>query len=380
MRERQENEASETALREAIRLDSENAIFHFNLGWTLNALGRRDAAIAEFRKAVRIDAENHHLGQATYSLADNLVDLGQPDDAIAVLREAALIAPDDGRVREKLAELLRSRGAIKQAADEYDRAIDGYRRTLATKPGSLTAHRGLGNLLARQGKWDEALKHLASAYKLDPSDGVAGIRTAVMYVQVGDDAGYRRHCLAMLDRADAKRPTPAGAYAVKSCLLSAKPAEIERATRLAQLAFDSDVAAFPGTDNHGWWQFDLGLAEYRNGHFARSADLLRKCRRSGGVLEVQASLILAMDCQRVGRKDDASRLLSACTKVLRATGLEGSDNGSSWDGWLACELFRREAEALIRDTPARPAEAKAANPTGATTPSTPAKPASGNKP
>jgi hypothetical protein len=115
------------------------------------------------------------------------------------------------------------------------------------------------------------------------------------------------------------------------------------------------------------------------GHYDSAADHLKRCRAAGGVLGLQSESLLAMTYQRLGLKAEAGRLLSSCRKALSEVAGRTSGWGFEWHDYLTCEMFCREAEALIRDDAARPTGGKAADPPGRG-----AKPAatraSGNKP
>ena len=79
---------------------------------------------------------------------------------------------------------LRSRAASRRPHAEF-RA-----RPLQLEPGSATAHRNLGNVLASRGDLDEALAHLQRAFEIDPRDAEAGYDLGTLLLQGGqvDDA------------------------------------------------------------------------------------------------------------------------------------------------------------------------------------------------
>ena len=86
-----------------------------------------------------------------------------------------------------------------------------------------------------------------------------------------------------------------------------------------------------------------------------------------------------MTYQRLGLKGEAGRLLAGCRTALREVAGRASGWGDQWHDYLHCELFCREAEALIRDDAARSAGGKPSDPPGPGA-KPPATPASGNKP
>jgi tetratricopeptide (TPR) repeat protein len=61
-------------------------------------------------------------------------------------------------------------GYVADHQDQLDRAAGFYRRAIDVNPNSFESHLGLGLLLARQGKRDEAHSELTAATTLDPGD------------------------------------------------------------------------------------------------------------------------------------------------------------------------------------------------------------------
>jgi len=61
-------------------------------------------------------------------------------------------------------------GYVADHQDQLDRAAGFYRRAIEVNPNSFESHLGLGLLLARQGKRDEAHSELVAATTLDPGE------------------------------------------------------------------------------------------------------------------------------------------------------------------------------------------------------------------
>jgi tetratricopeptide (TPR) repeat protein/mono/diheme cytochrome c family protein len=142
------------AYRESLRLNSESAPTHYNLGFALSARGRREEAIAQFREAIRIDPE--------YALAHNnlgalLQVAGQDDEALLHYRRAVMLRPDNLDARTNLGQLLSNRGEAALAAEEF-------RQALTLKPDHPQALSGLAWVRATAS--DPALRDAAEAVRL----------------------------------------------------------------------------------------------------------------------------------------------------------------------------------------------------------------------
>jgi tetratricopeptide (TPR) repeat protein len=77
------------------------------LGAALQNTGQLTAAIAQFRMAI---AAKPDYFSAHYNLALALLKIGQPEEALAHLRQVAAAYPTDERLQQQYAELLKVQG------------------------------------------------------------------------------------------------------------------------------------------------------------------------------------------------------------------------------------------------------------------------------
>ena len=118
-----------------------------DFGCLLDLEGRRDDAIAAFRKAIQIkpDFEPEH----TY-LACFLENKGLLDDAITEYRKPVELQPDDIGARVELGYQLKRLGRLDDALAEYRKAVE-------LKPDDIGADMDLGDALGKVGRLDEAI-------------------------------------------------------------------------------------------------------------------------------------------------------------------------------------------------------------------------------
>lgn len=124
------------ALRRALELRPDDALYWNTLGSALIPQGDYDAAIAALRRALAID---ERLAVAWYNLALAFTHSVRPAQTVEALRRALALAPAHTHARELLADHLRSAGRFDEAATEY-------RRVIAQRPASGMAWVGLANL------------------------------------------------------------------------------------------------------------------------------------------------------------------------------------------------------------------------------------------
>jgi serine/threonine-protein kinase len=317
LRDQGKLDSSVAELRKAVELAPEASIIRFYLGASYAVQGKLDDAIAAYRETFRLERKRNHVGDVPFALAKLYHTVGRPDDALAVLTEA-----------------------------------------LRLKPDSIRAHDYAAEILLSQGRRAEALEHDAEAFRLDPMNDFRGFRLAVLYLAAGDDAGYRRHCLAMLDRYGNMTNGSWASRAGLSCLLSNKPVELKQATQLAKLYLDPSKVLKPGTLEHAWAYMNVALAEYRNGRFDEALELLQAIKAPSKVIRLRTDALLAMSYLALGLEDEGRRRLAECQKIL-AAGVDAFGKDTAWHEWLLFERFCHEAEALLRRGTAVPADRSA---------------------
>ena len=97
----------------------------------------------------------------------------------------------------------------------------------------------------------------------------------------------------------------------------------------------------------------LGAAEYRAGQFSAAVARLEEARSrvpfDGRRTEID--LFLAMGYPRLGRRDDARRVLAEAKQRIashdRSAEARGGQPGWLWFEWVRCKTLCREAEALL---------------------------------
>jgi tetratricopeptide (TPR) repeat protein len=116
------------------------------LGTALRQTGRNADALAAMKKAAELapdDIESHN------NLGNTLQNMGYLDEAAVSYRRAIQIKSDDANTHCNLGITLRQLGRL-------DEAEASYRRALQINPSFAEAHNNLGNTLKNLGRFDEA--------------------------------------------------------------------------------------------------------------------------------------------------------------------------------------------------------------------------------
>jgi len=144
--------------RRALVLDPDFADAHSWLGSALLQLGRTDEAIAEMREAVRLDPQN---GQAYQGLARALwVGKGDFAAAIPFFERSIELNPEAGYSYLQLGLLLSWEGRYERAEEICRRAVELQNQYISGNAGLqvVGANSRLGYVFYLQGRYDEALR------------------------------------------------------------------------------------------------------------------------------------------------------------------------------------------------------------------------------
>jgi Flp pilus assembly protein TadD len=156
--DQQKVDEAESHYREAIRIKPYYSRAYSNLGTALVLKGQLEEAIPFYEKSLQFrpnDAQAHH------NLAVTFARLKRYDDTIVQCREALKDDPNYGVAYFDLALALRLTGKVPEAAVEFEKAV-GF------NPGDAAAHYQFAVTLAQLQRGPEALAQYQQAVQIDP--------------------------------------------------------------------------------------------------------------------------------------------------------------------------------------------------------------------
>jgi serine/threonine protein kinase/Flp pilus assembly protein TadD len=234
--------------------------------------------------------------------------------------------------------------------DECVQLADGKAAELRESVGRLMRERA--RFLFQAGRLREAVADFAKATELNPKDHLIWYDAADFYLYLGEVDRYRSACEAMLDRfekASEDKPELAK-YIVTACGMA--PGSVSDFSRVERLA----LRCVTGTENHAqrrWFLHAKALTDYRSGRNEEAIEWLRRFtpRANGSQLDAGTFAVLAMAHHQVGHVKEAQAALDAARAIVAK---EPKDvmRGSGLREWLHAELLYREAERLLKVSPA----------------------------
>jgi tetratricopeptide (TPR) repeat protein len=173
-----------------------------------------DEAIAEFRKAIRLEPE---LGPAHFNLGLAFFSTSKRREAVEELRKALKLEPNSLAITMTLGRALLN-------LDSPQEVEELARRAIALSPDSSTSHLMLGEALMQQGRYTESDSQHRRAMELDPKDHLAPQSMALLMI----DRGEPDAALPWLERSIQLQPRQGAAYFYWSQIVKATDADRPR--------------------------------------------------------------------------------------------------------------------------------------------------------
>ncbi|MFN8542787.1 MAG: tetratricopeptide repeat protein [Candidatus Binatia bacterium] len=216
-----DHKGAERAYRRGLEIAPDDVELRNALGWTLFQEGRTAEAVTEYKRAL---AANPNHVKAHNNVALALVELGQLEEAAGHFKASLGFEPK-AEIYSDLGFIMAQLGNSEEALADYQKALDldpkcasahfnlavssvqtgklveaesHYRKALPGRPTAET-HNGLGYVLSRQGRADEAVAEFRKAIDANSKFTPAYNNLAEALVQQGklDEAGeYYRRSLA----------------------------------------------------------------------------------------------------------------------------------------------------------------------------------------
>jgi len=189
-------EESVSAYQHALRLDPEDAQCVYDLGCILFKMGRNDAAAEKFEEALRLEPEfpdaRVGLRKAQQQLDPDahqpvaVIDEDEPEPITFSHPESGSALKEPRDVETESVEALVERGHELYENAEYGKALETWRRAMATAPKDASLHNNCAAALFHLGRLDEAVSACNLALAVDPSYAVALMTRAEILLEQGN--------------------------------------------------------------------------------------------------------------------------------------------------------------------------------------------------
>jgi tetratricopeptide (TPR) repeat protein len=268
---------AESVLRRAQLRHPRDVWVNYELGKVLEYLERPDEAIRFYTAARAIRPETAH------ELAHALEDRGDTEEAIAVFCDLVALRPKDHRHLNCLGGTgpgaPDGRRLSREAAAALEPAVAALRKALRLKPDDAEAHRSLALTLKLQGKLDEAIAEFRTVKRLNPKDNFLWLRIRAWVGRRGtfinDRVGspYRMIAYLSYHLANALRDQDKLDEAITAYREAIRQAEEDPYDRFG----DRGPLPYPYAEAH----CNLGSTLKRKGDYAGALEMYRKGHELG---------------------------------------------------------------------------------------------------
>lgn len=189
-------------LREAADTALNSFRAYYYLGLALKADRQYLAALEPLQTAIELDPVNL---LAHVALGDCHLKKGDPSEALAEYHRALAIQADYAPAHDGL-------GRAAEAAGDDEKAMEQYRKAIELNPGFPDASLNLGDLLLRDGRLDEAIELFLKAIRVRPDFASAYNRLGVAYARqrLGNEAIAALRQAETLERGNPWHPVTIG--------------------------------------------------------------------------------------------------------------------------------------------------------------------------
>jgi len=145
------------------------------LGAIYTSLGRKDKAIASYRKAINLKSDYF---DARYNFGMALNAFGMYDEAVAVFLGALADRPNDVATYFNL-------GIAYDGLRRYPEALSSYEKVVELNPGHAAAYNNMGIIHKNAGRYTDALSCYQRADRAKPDEAATHNNLAVVYNKIG---------------------------------------------------------------------------------------------------------------------------------------------------------------------------------------------------
>ena len=169
-------------------------------GQALEAMGKDDDAVAEYRRAIKLAPKGYYL---EVELTGRIIDIYRKEQKLAtLLTDYEKDWPESARGHFEWNTL----GKLYEETGSQDKAIAALKKAVAKSPSELETQRHLILLLENSGRDDEALAQYEAVVRAAPGDARFQIDLADRYARRGED----KKALEVMQRLEQRFPSDAG--------------------------------------------------------------------------------------------------------------------------------------------------------------------------
>jgi tetratricopeptide (TPR) repeat protein len=176
---------------EAVRVNPQDGMGHYNLGEVYIELSRLSEALGSLKEAIRINPKHR---SAYYQLGFALIEMGRDEDAIEPLETSLQLDPKSQATQKRLAQAHTNISVMLGKRKQFKESMHHIQEAIRVVPDYGPAHLSMGICFTDLGRYEEALKKFKEALQLDKNLAVdANFNFGIVYSKLGSPEKAIKH-------------------------------------------------------------------------------------------------------------------------------------------------------------------------------------------
>jgi len=177
--------------KEAVRVNPQDGMGHYNLGEVYIELSRFSEALGSLKEAIRINPKHR---SAYYQLGFALIEMGRDEDAIEPLETALQLSAKSQATKNRLAQAHTNISVMLGKRKQFKESMHHIQEAIRVQPDYGPAHLSMGICFTDLGRYEEALKKFKEALQLDKNLAVdANYNFGIVYSKLGSPEKAIKH-------------------------------------------------------------------------------------------------------------------------------------------------------------------------------------------
>ncbi|VAX29715.1 hypothetical protein MNBD_NITROSPINAE05-572 [hydrothermal vent metagenome] len=169
--------------KEAVRVNPQDGMGHYNLGEVYIDLSRFSEALPSLQEAIRINPKHR---SAYYQLGFAMIEMGRDEEAIEPLETSLQLSAKSQATKKRLAQAHTNISVMLGRRKQFKESMHHIQEAIRVQPDYGPAYLSMGICLTDLGRYEEALEQFKKALQLDKNLVVdANYNFGIVYSKLG---------------------------------------------------------------------------------------------------------------------------------------------------------------------------------------------------
>jgi tetratricopeptide (TPR) repeat protein len=177
--------------KEAVRVNPQDGMGHYNLGEVYIDLSRFSEALPSLQEAIRINPKHR---SAYYQLGFALIEMGRDEEAIEPLETSLQLSSKSQATKKRLAQAHTNISVMLGRRKQFKESMHHIQEAICAQPDYGPAYLSMGICFTDLGRYEEALEQFKKALQLDKNLAVdANYNFGIVHSKLGSPEKAIKH-------------------------------------------------------------------------------------------------------------------------------------------------------------------------------------------